>query len=55
MNTAQQRRLQKLEERHHDQITIRVGYNEVAFPEVIVRFVVAKPESPDEPPPSESL
>lgn len=48
MNTALHRRLQKLEERHHDQIVIKIDRGEVPFPDVVVRFVTAKPD-PEEP------
>ena len=48
MNTALQRRIEKLEKLQKDDLTIRVEYGEVPFPEVVVRFVTAKPD-PEEP------
>lgn len=42
MNTTLHRRLKKLEEHHHDQITIRIDRDEVAFPEIEPVWVTAK-------------
>ena len=53
MNAGLQRRLKALEEQHIAQTTIRVEHDEVPFPDVVVKFVTAKPD-PDNPTQEES-